>query len=155
MTTVELVKKFILEKRTIAIAESCTAGLIADLFGQVPGASSVLWGAFVCYTCDAKEKMLGVPHEVIKTHGAVSSETALAMLHGALEKSGADAAISVTGIAGPDGDNSAQPIGTVWVAAGLRESETIVRCCFFEGNRSEIRAAAANAALMLLDETIS
>jgi PncC family amidohydrolase len=142
---------------TIAAAESCTAGLAADLIARVPGASRVLWGSFVTYTADAKIKMLGVPKELIETHGAVSRSVALAMAEGAREKSGASWAFSVTGLAGPggDGDPNGPPIGTVWMAfAGPAESNgaagsvrSEAKQCRFSGSRNEVREAAAFAAL--------
>ena len=136
----------------IAIAESCTAGLAADMLARFPGASKVLWGSFVTYTAEAKTRMLGVPKELIDKHGAVSRPIALAMAEGALERSGASWALSITGLAGPDGEGA--PVGTVWIGlAGPAGGRARVRprseakCFHFNGSRNEVRAAAAAAAL--------
>ncbi|GHV67658.1 competence damage-inducible protein A [Spirochaetia bacterium] len=132
---------------TVAMAESCTAGLAADLLAQISGASRVLWGSFVCYTPAAKTAMLGLEGSLIARYGAVSRETACAMAEGALKKSGADAALAVTGLAGPLGDGSAVPVGTVWIAAALRNRPVEAVSFHYEGSRNEIRAAAAVDAL--------
>lgn len=133
--------------RTLALAESCTAGLVADLLARIPGASQTLWGSFVCYTAEAKIAMLGLDPLLLERHGLVSGETARGMALGALEKSGADAAASVTGLAGPDGDGSAVPVGTVWTAAALRGGPVIARKFHFQGSRGEVRLLAAAAVL--------
>jgi PncC family amidohydrolase len=130
-----------------AAAESCTAGLAADLIARIPGASRVFWGSFVTYTIDAKIRMLGIDGALIQKFGAVSRETALAMAEGALEKSGADCAFSVTGLAGPGGDGSGLPVGTVWIATALTGGETRASAFRFSGERNEIRAAAAKKAI--------
>jgi PncC family amidohydrolase len=132
---------------TVVTAESCTAGLVADLLAAVPGASKVLWGGFICYTEAAKKGMLGLEESLLSQYGAVSRETALAMVRGALEKSGADFAVSVTGLAGPDGDGSGLPVGTVWIGAGRRGEEPGARVYRFAGPRQEVRRAAAREAL--------
>jgi PncC family amidohydrolase len=132
---------------TLAAAESCTAGLVADLLARIPGASRVFWGSFVTYTLDAKKRMLAVDEALLLAHGAVSRETALAMASGALERSGADMALSVTGLAGPDGDGSPVPVGTVWIGTALRGEEGEASVFHFTGTRNEIRAAAAREAL--------
>jgi PncC family amidohydrolase len=133
--------------QTLAAAESCTAGLVADRLASVPGASRVFWGSFVVYTADAKTRLLGIDPELIRRHGAVSRETALAMASGALEKSGAHLAVSVTGLAGPDGDGSRQSVGTVWIGIARRglPPEAVARR--FDGDRNAIRAAAAREAI--------
>jgi PncC family amidohydrolase len=146
----ELVKVLTDCGKMIAVAESCTAGLVADMIARVPGASKVLWGSFVTYTADAKTKMLGVPKGLIEAHGAVSSPVSLAMAEGALERSGASWAVSITGLAGPGGEGA--PVGTVWIGlagwagAGTRPRSEAKRF-FFKGSRNEVRAAAAAAAL--------
>jgi PncC family amidohydrolase len=135
---------------TLVTAESCTAGLIAAALAAIPGASSVLWGGFVVYTLDAKEKMLGIEKTFLDTHGAVSSETACAMAAKALEKSGADIALSVTGLAGPDGDGSGVPVGTVWIGRCKRGERAAAKHFFFSGDRGMIRGAACEAALEII-----
>ena len=161
----ELVRILTARGKMIAIAESCTAGLAADMIARFPGASKVLWGSFVTYTSDAKTKMLGVPKRLIETHGAVSREVAVAMAEGALERSGASWAVSITGLAGPGGEGA--PVGTVWIGiaglwagpsaglwAGISRSET--KSFLFKGSRNEVGAAAAVAALKgLLDRILT
>jgi PncC family amidohydrolase len=142
----------------IVAAESCTAGLSSDLIARIPGASNVFWGSFVSYTAEAKTKMLGVSEELIAKLGVVSQGVAQAMAEGALEKSGASWAFSITGFAGPGG--GAQPAGTVWIGvAGLNEGSpcslwSTAKKFFFNGSRNEVRKAAAAAALEELLEKI-
>ncbi|GMO31676.1 MAG: CinA family protein [Termitinemataceae bacterium] len=151
MNTAKLVERLCAADTKIVVAESCTAGLICDILARTPGASKMLWGGFVCYTLEAKQTMLGVKRQTLEENGAVSCETALQMLGGALEKSGADAALAVTGLAGPAGDSFGEPVGTVWIAAGLRGKPPLTRRYLFKGSRQKIRQSAANAALSLLD----
>ncbi|GHU06770.1 competence damage-inducible protein A [Spirochaetia bacterium] len=134
--------------QTLVLAESCTAGLAASLIAEVPGASNVLWGSYVTYTVDAKHTMIAVDKALIERYGAVSGETALAMADGALEHSAASIAVSVTGLAGPDGDGSAVPVGTVWIGLAARENNKkkvfhSVESFHFNGSRNEVRRAAA------------
>jgi PncC family amidohydrolase len=151
----ELVKLLTERSKMIALAESCTAGLAADMIARYPGASKVLWGSFVTYTADAKTRMLGVPKELIEAHGAVSRPVSLAMAEGALERSGASWAVSITGLAGPGGEGA--PVGTVWIGlagpAG-KGAQPEAKRFLFEGSRNEVRAAAAAAALKELLERI-
>ncbi|MDR0600659.1 MAG: CinA family protein [Treponema sp.] len=131
----------------LAAAESCTSGLVADLLGGVNGASACFWGSFVCYTPQAKVKMLGVGEEILARYGLVSGETARAMAAGALEKSGADAAVSITGLAGPGGDGSPVPVGTVWIGTALRGGAVQAEQFHFKGRRNGVRHRAALKAL--------
>jgi PncC family amidohydrolase len=133
--------------QTLAAAESCTAGLVADRLARVPGASRVFWGSFVTYMVDAKTRLLGLDPDLVRRYGPVSRETALAMAAGALEKSGAHLSVSVTGLAGPDDDGSGQPIGTVWIGIGRRGLPGEAVACRFAGDRNAIRAAAAQEAI--------
>jgi PncC family amidohydrolase len=138
----------------MAAAESCTAGMVADLVARIPGASRVLWGSFVTYMPDAKVKVLGLDVGDLKKFGPVSRETARAMALGALDRSGADYAVAVTGLAGPAGDGTAAPVGTVWIATADRERAPLVRRFYFEGTRNEIRKRAARKSLEALLERI-
>jgi PncC family amidohydrolase len=147
----QLAARLIERQMTLALAESCTAGLVADLLARVSGVSRALWGSFVCYSPAAKQRMLGIQRDFLERHGLVSAETAREMALRARELSGASIAAAVTGVAGPDGDGSGVPVGTVWVASarqgGCREKEL-----HFEGTRAEIRMQAAAAVLTeLLD----
>ncbi|MCL2066408.1 MAG: CinA family protein [Treponema sp.] len=154
----ELVSRLGSASRILVLAESCTAGLTADLLARVPGASAVLWGSYVCYTLESKLAMLGCNRRRLIRNGLVSRETACDMAAAALEKSGADLAAAITGLAGPDGDGSGVPVGTVWVAAAGREKGLIKADEFhFESggervSRNKIRMQAAVAALEILLE---
>jgi PncC family amidohydrolase len=137
-------------KRTAAFAESCTAGLAAAACAEIPGASQALWGSFVCYTPEAKISMLGLDRQRLAQYGLVSRETACDMAAAALAKSGADMAAAVTGLAGPQGDGSPCPVGTVWIAQALRGGEDAplhAKEFHFEGGRNEVRLQAAAALL--------
>jgi PncC family amidohydrolase len=144
----------------IAAAESCTAGLVADLLAGVPGASKAFWGSFVSYTPEAKVRMLGVDEAALRQYGAVSRETAVSMAQGALERSGADIAVSVTGLAGPDGDGSGVPVGTVWIGAARNGGGTSGDASgdawvyHFSGSRNEVRRSAALEALGVLSRQL-
>jgi PncC family amidohydrolase len=133
--------------KTVVLAESCTAGLAADLIARVPGASAALWGSFVTYAAEAKIQMLGVGKDTLTRYGAVSRETAGAMASGALEKSGADFALSVTGLAGPQGDRYGVPVGTVWIGLAGRGKEPRTELFCFSGSRNAVRQAAAEKAV--------
>jgi len=138
-----------IRKETVAAAESCTAGLASDFIARVPGVSKIFWGSYVAYTIEAKMAMLGIAEELIREHGAVSRPVALAMAEGALEKSGASWAFSITGLAGPDGDGK-NPIGTVWIGLAGRKGpgslQSKAKLFHFCGGRNELREAAAAAA---------
>lgn len=133
----------------IATAESCTGGLIASLFTEIPGSSAVFERGFVTYSNAAKTQMLDVPAALIKRHGAVSAPVARAMAEGALKRSDAHLAIAVTGIAGPGGGTKTKPVGLVYIAvAGKRKSR--IEECRFKGDRNSVRGKAVAEALALL-----
>ena len=146
----ELIKRMADASQTLVLAESCTAGLTSDLLACVPGASKVLWGSFVCYSVEAKTAMLGIDRKRIDQYGPVSCETACDMASGALEKSGASLAAAITGLAGPDGDGSAVPVGTVYIATATRKSKPGYVVFNYTGTRNEVRYKAALAALQEL-----
>jgi PncC family amidohydrolase len=149
-----LIDRLAAESLTIVTAESCTAGLVADSLAQVPGASRVFWGGFVAYSVAAKRAMLGLDEARIRRCGAVSAETARDMAEAALARSGADVAVSVTGLAGPDGDGSATPVGTVWIGAAFRGRPPDASLFHYSGSRNEIRLAAVQDALNILFERL-
>jgi len=149
-----LIEKLKAVSQKLVLAESCTGGLISSLLARVPGASGVLWGSFVCYTKEAKVSMLGLKESEL-SDGLVSGKTAHSMAAGALQKSGADISAAVTGIAGPDGDGSNVPVGTVWIAAALKGGEIKVKMFNFKGSRNEVRLYAACAALEEIQEILS
>ncbi|MDR0409817.1 MAG: nicotinamide-nucleotide amidohydrolase family protein [Spirochaetaceae bacterium] len=140
--------KLLAENRfSIALAESCTAGLVGGLLARSPGASAVFWGAFVTYTIEAKQKMLGINAEMLEKYHAASRECACAMAESARSRANSTIALSVTGIAGPQGDGSDIPVGTVWIAGAYSGVPTRARLCRFTGGRNKIRAKAVAAAL--------
>jgi PncC family amidohydrolase len=112
---------------TLVTAESCTAGLLAHRITNVPGSSAYYLGGFVTYANEVKEDHLGVRHETLLTHGAVSEQTAREMARGARQRMGSDVAISVTGIAGPDGGTIEKPVGLVYVALSAEDTERCER----------------------------
>jgi nicotinamide-nucleotide amidase len=138
---------------TIATAESCTGGLVAGALTDIAGSSAVVDRGFVTYTNAAKEQMLGVPVETLKQHGAVSRETAEAMAKGVLAHAPADLAVSITGIAGPDGGSAEKPVGLVHFAAAARDGRLIHREQRF-GNlgRAEVRRLSVLQALAMLSK---
>ncbi|MDR2795912.1 MAG: nicotinamide-nucleotide amidohydrolase family protein [Spirochaetaceae bacterium] len=146
---VRLVELLTEKRLRIVVAESCTGGLIGSLLAAIPGASDVFWGGFTTYTVDAKQKMLGIDAALLERYGAVSEECARAMSASALKSAKADIALSVTGLAGPGGDGSLNPVGTVWVGGLRRGVPPLANIYHFAGSRGRIRAEAAAAALKL------
>ena len=134
---------------TVAAAESLTGGNVARRITDIPGSSAYFLGGIVSYANEAKEKLLGVPSDVLKNPGAVSEPTARAMAEGARRAFGADVAVSTTGIAGPAGGTARKPVGTVFIAASGPVG-TAVEEHHFPGGRADVVAAATEAALELL-----
>jgi PncC family amidohydrolase len=134
---------------TLALAESCTGGRVGDRITDVPGSSDYFVGSIVAYSYDAKERLLGVRHDTLYTHGAVSGETALEMARGARHALGTDVALAVTGIAGPGGGLPGKPVGTTWIAVSGREGEA-VESHRWEGDREVNKERSVEAALALL-----
>ena len=138
-----------LKGKTLVTAESLTGGGIGAALTQVSGASAVYKGGIISYTNAVKHKLLGVPMEILNEYGAVSAPTAKAMAEGARKELEADVAISVTGLAGPTGDEFGNPVGTVFV--GYCDSiTTVVKHCLFSGDRESIRNQTIEAALQLI-----
>lgn len=135
---------------TLALAESCTGGSLADRVTDVPGASEVFLAGFVTYSNAAKTEALGVAEDLLAAHGAVSAEVAAAMAGGARHKSGARFALSTTGIAGPGGGSEDKPVGTVFLALAAEGREPVVRRCYFPVDRPTFKHMATTAALDLL-----
>jgi nicotinamide-nucleotide amidase len=134
---------------SVALAESCTGGLVGHRLTQVPGSSAYFERGFVVYSNAAKQALLGVPEAVLREHGAVSAACAEAMARGARERAGADVGLSVTGIAGPDGGTSTKPVGTVFVALADADG-TVVERHRFDRDREGNKALSATHALDLL-----
>ena len=138
---------------TVSCAESCTGGLVQGALTSVPGSSDAFLGGVVTYSNEAKRKILGAPPEILERHGAVSAECAQAMAEGALRLYGTDLAVSVTGIAGPEGGSVEKPVGTVWfavarVGGGSVQSSAFLR--HLRGDRDGVRERAVGCALSAL-----
>ncbi|MBJ7347370.1 MAG: competence/damage-inducible protein A [Thermoleophilaceae bacterium] len=136
--------------RTLALAESCTGGLIAKRLTDMPGASDFLLGGVVSYANSAKERLLDVAPELLERHGAVSAEVARAMATGALERFGADFALSVTGIAGPEGASEGKPVGTVFMHAVSADGANLPLNLVLPGDRVDVRERSGTVCLHLL-----
>jgi nicotinamide-nucleotide amidase len=139
---------------TIAAAESCTGGLISAALTAVPGSSEAVLGGLVTYSNAMKMKFLGVPEDVLSNDGAVSDTCARRMASGAMLQTGADLAISTTGIAGPGGGSAEKPVGLVFIGLARRGGLTEVQRHVFPGDRDAVRSATVNAALRLAMEAI-
>lgn len=135
----------------LATAESCTGGLVAALLTEVPGSSNVLEAGYVTYSNAAKTDLLGVPKALIATHGAVSADVARSMAEGALKRSGTEAAVAITGIAGPGGATPGKPVGLVHFAVARTGLPTVHHeARFGDVGRSSVRIQAVRTALHLL-----
>lgn len=135
-----------LEGKTLCTAESCTGGGIGAVITAVPGSSSVYKGGIISYTNEIKEKLLGVSGDTLTRFGAVSRQTALAMARGARQTLSADIAVSVTGLAGPGGDDFGNPVGTVYIGYSDHVRDD-VKICHFSGDRDSVRQQAIKTAL--------
>lgn len=135
-------------------AESCTGGRIANMITLVAGSSEYFAGGIVSYSNEVKHNVLGVSEESLRQHGAVSREVVEQMALGAIRVLGCDCSVATSGIAGPGGGTPEKPVGTVWIAAALKDR--VVSCCYHFGTeRSENIQSAADAALTMLSELIS
>ncbi len=150
VAVIELLKE---SGKTLATAESCTGGMIGELLTSIAGASEVYGFGFITYANEAKEKILGVRHETLSAHGAVSKETAAEMAEGARRVSGAEIAVAVTGIAGPSGSEK-KPVGLVYVGISS-ESETRTVKLNLDGDRQSIRTQTCLNALNLVKEELT
>lgn len=135
---------------TIAVAESCTGGLLGARLTAIPGSSDVVSGGVIAYSNDAKTRLLGVDGATIAEHGAVSEPVVRAMARGARERTGASIGVGITGVAGPAGGTPDKPVGTVWLGVDIAGREPIVHRGVFVGDRGEIRFRAAQFALEMV-----
>ncbi len=135
------------KKMTLATAESCTGGLVAHRISNVPGGSGTFGYGFVTYANEAKISLLGVTAADLEAHGAVSEVVACAMAAGALKTSGADIAVAVTGIAGPDGGTEEKPVGTAWIALAAKDQAPAAIKVYHPRNRHDFKLAVSQAAL--------
>ncbi|WP_101947607.1 competence/damage-inducible protein A [Mycobacterium sp. 3519A] len=145
----------LLSGRRIATAESCTGGLLSARLTDLPGSSAYVAGAVVAYANDAKTELLGVPADLIATHGAVSEPVAEAMADGALRRFGADTAVAITGIAGPGGGTEDKPVGTVCFTVKLADGHTSTRTLRLPGDRSDIRERSTTVAMHMLRRALT
>ncbi|MDH5377018.1 MAG: nicotinamide-nucleotide amidase [Gammaproteobacteria bacterium] len=143
----ELGRRLLARRQSLATAESCTGGWIAKACTDVPGSSSWFDRGFVTYSNEAKQEMLGVREQTLNEFGAVSSETVSEMALGTIERSKADMAVSVSGIAGPGGGSVSKPVGTVFMAIAQRDGSLKVFECHFEGDRDSVRLQTVEKAI--------
>ena len=153
MTNSEIISKLIEKNITLATAESCTGGSLGKIITSVSGVSQIYGYGFITYANEAKEKILGVPHEVLEAVGAVSFETALYMAEGARRVSGSDIAVSVTGIAGPTGGTPEKPVGLVYIAIADKDGSEY-RKLNLDGDRDEVRRKTCDAVFNLIGERL-
>lgn len=153
-TTVDpVIAALLARSQTLAVAESLTGGLVAAMFTAAAGVSQVFRGGVVAYATDLKHQLLGVPSDHLAEHGAVHPDTARLMAEGVRDRLGSDWGLATTGVAGPDRQEG-HPVGTVHVAVAGPE-RTQVRTLSLEGNRKQIRARAARAAIELAGEMLA
>ena len=138
-----------LKGKTLSVAESCTGGMIGALLTGVPGSSAVFKGGVISYTNEIKANVLKVPAELLDREGAVSRPVAEAMAAGVRELTGSYCAVSVTGLAGPGGDEYGNPVGTVFIGYS-DSSTTVVKHCLFSGDRETVRNRTIAEALQLI-----
>ena len=145
----KIVKELEKAQATVAVAESCTGGMVSASLVNYPGVSACFKEGYVTYSNEAKEKNLGVLHETLEQYGAVSRQTATEMAAGVRDRADADYGIATTGIAGPDGGTKDKPVGLVYVACATT-SDTFVQECRFAGDRQAVRQQAVEAVTNLL-----
>jgi nicotinamide-nucleotide amidase len=146
--------RLLMKGMRLATAESCTGGWIAKVMTDTAGSSDWFDCSIVSYSNEAKKRLLQVPDGVLLDHGAVSENTVIAMQQGIFLETRADAGISVSGIAGPGGGSEEKPVGTVWIAVGLRNQMVHTQKFLFEGDRNAVRLQAVEAALNSLLELL-
>ncbi|GGA06020.1 CinA family protein [Dyella caseinilytica] len=143
------------ERLMLATAESCTGGWIAKALTDLAGSSAWFEGGIVSYSNEVKATLLGVRQETLERFGAVSEETVLEMVSGALERFGAGVAVAVTGIAGPTGGSPEKPVGTVWVGWKRRDGQARAKLFQFAGDREAVRRQTVAEALIGVRETLT
>lgn len=137
---------------TVTTAESCTGGWIAKLFTDIAGSSAWFERAFITYSNEAKQQMVGVSEESLQQWGAVSEQVVKQMATGALKAANADFAIAVSGIAGPDGGTAEKPVGTVWFGFATAAGDTLTKRYVFQGDREAVRRQTVAMALQVLHD---
>lgn len=139
---------------TIGVVESCTGGLLGAAITAMPGSSSVFMGGFMTYSNDLKEQLVGVSHDTLRKHGAVSEETAREMAAGARERLGVDLTISITGVAGPGGGSAEKPVGTVCFGLATPDGVSSETQLFADMTRNRVRDYAVMHAMKCLSEAV-
>ena len=147
--SLELGELLKLKDYTFTCAESCTGGWVGHALTSIPGSSEWFGSSFVTYSYEAKTQILGVSSQDLDSFGAVSEEIVEQMVSGALDKSGADVGVAISGIAGPDGGTDTKPVGTVCFAWKINGQEIITSAEHFSGDRNEVRYSSVERALML------
>lgn len=151
---VEIGQLLLARRMKLAAAESCTGGWLSRVVTEIPGCSDWFDCSFVAYSYEAKETMLGVSRVILEEHGAVSQETVVEMVRGALSRSRANVAVAITGIAGPSGGTPGKPVGTVWLAWGRGHHPPVTQLIHLEGNREEVRRQTVREALVGLQKIL-
>ena len=146
----ELSDKFWKEGLTLATAESCTAGNIAAMITAIPGSSHFYKGGIIAYSDEVKVNILGVNPETLEKHGAVSEEVVIEMAKGAMKSMNSDCGVATSGIAGPTGGTPDKPVGTVWIAAAMKDRIITMKANGDEGRNKNIENATLNALKLLL-----
>lgn len=147
----EISEIFWREDFTLSTAESCTAGNVAAIITAVPGSSRFYQGGVIAYSNEVKKNLLNVNEETLASVGAVSEETVVEMVQGAIDTFGTDYAIATSGIAGPAGGTPEKPVGTIWVAAGNKDKIVTTKLTEDEGREKNIQAATKTALQLLLE----
>ena len=145
----ELSDKFWKEELTLATAESCTAGNIAAIITAIPGSSRFYKGGIVAYNNDVKINLLGVNPQTLEEKGAVSEEAVIEMVKGAMKSMNSDCAVATSGVAGPTGGTPENPVGSVWIAAGMKDKIITLKVTGDEGRKRNIEKATLNALQLL------
>jgi PncC family amidohydrolase len=140
---------------TLAVGESCTGGLIADMLTDVPGSSRCFLGGVVAYANEAKQQLLGVPEATLASFGSVSEQAVSAMAQGARALFGADIGVAATGVAGPSGGTPEKPVGLVYLAVVANDGRSLVRQHVWDGDRRQNKQRSAHAALSLIEELLT
>ncbi len=148
--TIDELVAALLQGRTIAVAESCTGGLLAARLTERPGSSAYVLGGLVVYSNEAKSTLAGVPEELIERFGAVSSEVAAMLADGAMDRLGSELGVGITGIAGPDGGTPEKPVGTVCLSVATREGDRLTRSVRLPGGRADVRERSVTVAMHML-----
>ena len=145
--TTRLAELLLSKQLHVTAAESCTGGLLAATFTELPGSSNWFEYGFVSYANRAKQELLSVPANILEQHGAVSEPVVTAMVDGALSASHADIGVAISGVAGPDGGTDEKPVGTVWFAWQIKNKPVQSQCCHFSGDRQQVRVQSVARAI--------